>query len=137
MSACLSLCSGTLVCLAPGMILGWTVRPLGGIFRAAGGRIGLRRSATRAPFGRLYANGPGLSFRGRTRLVFRAGVGRQSAKLRGFGGRAPKASRRRQLLIVQVSLTQPNHQAAIPSPLQDHPAATLTGIDRLEQLIEA
>ena len=35
--------------LAPGVILGWTVRPLGAILGRAGGRIGQRRSATRAP----------------------------------------------------------------------------------------
>src|SRR5262245_17012390 len=41
--------------LTPRMILGWTAPFLGGIFRLAVGRIGLRRSATRAPDGRLYA----------------------------------------------------------------------------------
>jgi hypothetical protein len=48
-----------LVRLPPGVVLRWTVRPLLGIVRPAGGRIGLRRSATRAPAGRLYASGRG------------------------------------------------------------------------------
>src|ERR1022692_5163210 len=72
--------------LAPRMILGWTFRALTGIVGLAVGRIGLRRSATRAPAGRLYARGPGLLL-GVSVLFFNTGVGRQCAKLRGFGGR--------------------------------------------------
>src|SRR5436190_21742881 len=41
---------------APGVILGWTPRGFGAISLLAGGRVGLRRGATRAPAGRLYAS---------------------------------------------------------------------------------
>src|SRR5438309_215373 len=43
--------------LPPRMILRWAMGSLGVIVRPAVGRIGLRRSATRAPAGRLYARG--------------------------------------------------------------------------------
>ncbi len=43
---------------APRMVLGWTVGLLVAILRRAVGRIGLRRSATRAPADRLYARRP-------------------------------------------------------------------------------
>src|SRR4051812_40411685 len=69
--------------LAPRMILGWTSSALGGILGRAAGRIGLRRSATRAPVGRLHASRPGPLTRGRV-FFFPTGIGRQSAKLRGF-----------------------------------------------------
>src|SRR5260370_16269928 len=46
--------------LSPGVIFGWTPPPRLAILRRAVGRIGLRRSATRAPAGRLHASGPGL-----------------------------------------------------------------------------
>src|SRR5271170_775720 len=67
--------------LSPRMICGWTPLPSPAILRPAVGRIGLRRSATRAPGGRLYASGPG-SLRG-SRVVgrLRTGVGRQCDKL--------------------------------------------------------
>src|SRR5690349_17824062 len=90
---------------SPGVILGWTPLPLRGTLRLAGGRIGLRRSATRAPAGRLYA-------RGRRRLTtvpalfFPPGVGRLCAKLRGSGGRAPRAGPRRDLPVLQVTLAE-------------------------------
>src|SRR5579885_1653800 len=44
----------------PRMILGWTIRFLLAMVRRVVGRIGLRRSATRAPADRLYATRPGL-----------------------------------------------------------------------------
>src|SRR5262245_55364464 len=86
--------------LAPGVILGWTVRPLGAMFRRAGGRVGQRRSATRAPAGRLHASRPGPLLGGRAFLA-PAGIGRRCAKLRGSGGRAPRASRLRDLPVLQ------------------------------------
>src|SRR5215472_2254343 len=86
--------------LAPRMILAWTVRLLLGIVCRAGGRIGLRRSATRAPTGRLYARGRGLLRGGPALLFSRTGVGRPSAKLRGVWGVAPpRRARRRDLHI--------------------------------------
>src|SRR5215213_3694192 len=77
--------------LAPGMIFGWTFAGLAVILRRAVGRIGLRRSATRAPAGRRYASRLGLLTRGRA-FFFPTGIGRQSVKLRGAGGRAPRAA---------------------------------------------
>src|SRR5205823_1436018 len=61
--------------LPPRVIFGWTPPPARGILRAAVGRIGLRRSATRAPAGRLYARRPGLLNRARV-CCFPAGIGR-------------------------------------------------------------
>src|SRR5207237_10911833 len=72
--------------LPPGVVLGWTPRLRIAILGRAVGRIGLRRSATRAPGGRLYARGRGPLNRVPA-LCFPAGVGRPSVKLRGSGGR--------------------------------------------------
>src|SRR5262245_9926413 len=55
--------------LAPGVILGWTAARLGARLGGAVGRIGLCRSATRAPVGRLYARGVAL-LRGGNALFF-------------------------------------------------------------------
>src|SRR5262245_4204870 len=86
--------------LAPGVILGWTPRPLAATLRLAVGRIGLRRRPTRAPGGRPYARGRALLTRGPALGLFlRPGVGRQGDKLRGSGGRAPRAGPRRNLLV--------------------------------------
>src|SRR5947208_3569649 len=123
--------------LPPRMILAWTPTFLRGILLLAVGRIGLRRSATRAPGGRLYARGRGLLRRVPALFFFpHAGVGRQCAKLRGSGGRAPSAARRHDLLILQVATPEPDRQAPI-QPLLDHYLATaLSGVGRLQQLIE-
>ena len=51
------------------MIFRWTVRAFLVIFLAAVGRIGLRRSATRVPAGRLYASE--LALLGRVLARFR------------------------------------------------------------------
>src|SRR5206468_7781777 len=48
----------------PRVIRGWTAAALRGILGRAAGRTGLRRSATRAPGGRLYASRPGPLSRG-------------------------------------------------------------------------
>src|SRR5262245_51575312 len=104
---------------APGVILGWTPRPLAGTLRLAVGRIGLRRSATRAPAGRLYARGR----RRRTTvpaLFFPPGVGRLSVKLRGSGGRAPRAGPRRDLLVVQVALPEADRHRPVWTQLNHH-----------------
>src|SRR4051812_49904043 len=74
--------------LSPRVVLGWTGTALSGIVRLAVGRIGLRRSATRAPGGRLYARGREFCHRALVLLFFtHPGVGRGGAKLRGFWGR--------------------------------------------------
>src|SRR5262249_10890214 len=120
----------------PRVIFAWTFLRLGGILSAAVGRIGLRRSATRAPAGRLYARGPGR--RWRLPVPFsRGGVGRQCAKLRGFGGGTPNRCPRRHLLVFQVVPLEADRHAPIQAQLDHHPAATLARVDRLEQLVEA
>src|SRR5262245_41441935 len=88
MSGVETLSLGALERLPPGVVRGWTPRLLAAILGRAVGRIGLRRSATRAPAGRLYARGRGLLVRAPALFSF-LGVGRPSAKLRGSGGRAP------------------------------------------------
>jgi len=120
----------------PRMILGWTPWRLRFILLRAAGRIGLRRSATRAPGGRLYARRPGLPLGG-SAFVCTAGVGRQSAKLRGFGGRAPKTRAVNHLVVLQVVLLIADCHRAIQSCFNDDAAASFAGIDRRLQLIEA
>src|SRR5262249_40521425 len=104
--------------LTPRMILGWTAPFLGGIFRLAVGRIGLRRSATRSPDGRLYARGWRLLTRVPAFFRLHPGVGRLSAKLRGSGGRAPSASRRHDLRVLQVMPPEADRQAAVQALLE-------------------
>jgi transposase len=65
--------------LPPGVIFGWTSLLLPAILARAVGRIGLCRSATRAPAGRLYASRPGP--RGGRAFFFSTGIGRPCAKL--------------------------------------------------------
>src|SRR5581483_1144864 len=80
MSAVMGMSLGPLERLAPAMIFAWTFLWLLRIVGAAVGRIGLRRSAPRAPGGRRYASGPGLLL-GTRPVIFPTGIGRQSAKL--------------------------------------------------------
>src|SRR2546426_696138 len=54
----------------PWMVCGWTIGALVRRFVLANGRIGLRRSATRAPVGRLHARGRGLVQRALVLLYF-------------------------------------------------------------------
>src|SRR5579871_5656775 len=98
MSAVMRLSSAPLEGPPPRVICGWAPRTLSGRLLLAAGRIGLRRSATRAPDGRLHASPPGPLTRGPALSLFPpAGVGRQCAKLRGSGGGAPRADTRRHL----------------------------------------
>src|SRR5579872_1060688 len=129
MSAGLTFTSALGCRLAPGMILGWTPGWLWFILLGAVGRIGLRRSATRALDGRLYASRPGLRLR--SSACFRIpGVGRQSAKLRGFGGSAPTTRTGNDLVVLQVMLLKAEGHRAIQSQFDDHGTAPLAGIDR-------
>src|SRR5271156_3807571 len=137
MSAGKPLSLGPLVRLTPRMIFAWTFSRPAAIVAAAVGRIGLRRSATRAPAGRLYARGPGLRLRLPVPFFFDCGVGRQCAKLRGFGGGTPNQCPRRHFLVAQVVALKPDRHAAVQTLLDDHAATTLARIDRLEQLVEA
>ena len=66
--------------------------PASGLVRSlvgAGGRIGLRRSATRAAVGQRYGWRPSLE---RGSVFFRNSRVLSGDKLRGFGGGAPKTS---------------------------------------------
>src|SRR5581483_10807367 len=103
MSAVMGLSPLALEPTPPRVICGWTPRPLSAILPRAIGRIGLRRSATRAPGGRRYASGPGF-LRGTWPDLFPPGVGRQGGKLRGSGGRAPRAAPQRHLRVLQIPL---------------------------------
>src|SRR5215218_9220590 len=111
--------------LAPGVILGWTARLLLGIFGLAGGRIGLRRSATRASVGRLYASGPGLLAGARAFGFCPAGVGRRSVKLRGSGGRPPGAGSLADLAVLQVLSPETDLHAPIKTLLDHHLSPSL------------
>src|SRR5690242_20841782 len=123
MSAVRGLSLPPLVPPPPGMILRWTVPLLLGIVAPAVGRIGLRRSATRAPAGRLYARGRGLRRGGPALFCPPPGVGRQGAKLRGPGGRAPRGGGH--LLVLQVVLPEANRHAAVQAQLDHHTPAPL------------
>src|SRR5262245_9567917 len=121
---------------APGEILGWTFAGLAAILRRAVGRIGLRRSATRAPAGRLHARWPGPLTRGRV-LFSPLGIGRQRAKLRGSGGSAPRTARWRDLPVLQITALKADRQRPIQTQFDHHLAPPLPGPDRLEQLVKA
>src|SRR5262249_15735734 len=121
-----------------GVILAGTRRPLCPLAPPAGGRIGLRRSATRAPAGRLYASGPGPLCGGRVRLSSPPGVGRQCDKLRRVGGaRPPGTLTRLHRAVLQVLPPEPDRQHPVQPPLHHHLATTLPRVHRLEQLVEA
>src|SRR5581483_2364488 len=136
MSAVMGMSLGPLERLAPGMIFAWTFLWLLGIVGAAVGRIGLRRSATRAPGGRRYASGPGLLL-GTRPVIFPTGIGRQSAKLRGFGGGTPKTGRCRDLRVLQVVRAEANGHTPVQTQLEHHPTPALPRIDRLAPLVAA
>jgi hypothetical protein len=109
--------------LSPWMIFGWTPTLAAAILGRAVGRIGLRRRATRAPDGRLYASRLGSLTR--SRAFFRpTGVGRQCAK------------RIRDVTILKIVDTKSDRQTPIEAFLHHHPPATLTRIDRRQQLIQ-
>src|SRR5271157_4460631 len=82
---------------SPRMILRWTERSLHAVPIRAVGRIGLRRSATRAPGGRRYASGTGFLHRPPSWTLL-AGIGRPCGKLRRVGGTAHKGIPVRDLL---------------------------------------
>src|SRR4051794_27800343 len=120
---------------AIGVILGWTVLPLGAILGGAVRRTGLCRSATRALGGRLYASRPGPHLGGRASLGL-AGIGRRCGKLRGFGGRAPKADTAGDVTIPQVVPGEPDRHRVVQSLLDDYLAFPLAWVDRRHQLVE-
>jgi len=118
--------------LSPRVCFRWPFLRQRGIARTAVGRIEFRRGATRASGGRRdaragFARGTPLSLR-------RTGIGRRSVELRGVGGRAPKSFPARQLPVLQLVLPEADHQRAAGTLLDDHPAAALSRVDRLQQL---
>ena len=108
------------------MILGWTLLTLVVIVRVAVGRIGLRRSATRAPGGRLYASRRGF-LSGRRVCFFPIGIGPRCVKLRGvWGAEPPSAFGRDDFFVPQVMSAKADRHRAVQSQFHDHLAATLT-----------
>src|SRR6266481_223390 len=88
--------------LAPRMILRWTACLLVAILRPAVGRIGLRRSATRAPAGRLHVRGPGRSRIARVFACIVTDISLQCDKLSAPSARAEPRPVRRDLSVLQV-----------------------------------
>src|SRR5665213_1638503 len=105
MSGVMSLSLLPFVRSAPRMIFGWTVGLLVVIVCRVAGRIGLRRSATRAPGDRLHARGPTFLIK-TWALFFPSGIGRQCAKLRGSGGGTPRERLPRRLAVLQIFISE-------------------------------
>ena len=115
------------------MIFRWTPFRLCGISCLAVGRIGLRRSATRAPGGRSHARGTGPLLSTPFRFYF-ARYRLSGIRLRL--GRLATLVMQRDFLVVEVMSLKANRQRSIHTLFDDHPAATLAGTGGLEQLEE-